>query len=216
MINRSWQRPSACAIGALVVLGLVIVAHAQDEGVKQVQELIKKSSATVKSIDETKLQIQKTMEAYNLVVATETTDRKSAYSKLQKEMETTEKKRTDVTKRADETNVVEAALVKSWSASTDAISDPALRAKSAKRLADTQARFDDIRAANRNAGELYSSFMKAMQDQVTFLGHDLNDSSVAALKPETEKLNARATALYAAIEKATAKANANIVALSPN
>lgn len=205
----------AIVAGAVVALGLATVVHAQDQGVKQVQEVIKKSNATVKSIVETKLQIQKTMDAYNLVVATGTADRKSAYSKLKKEMETTEKKRADVTKRADEANVEVDALVKSWNASTEAISDPALRAKSEQRLADSRARFADIRAANQKAGELYGSFMKTMQDHVTFLGHDLNDSAVATLKEETEKLKAQATELYTAIDEATAKANTNIAALSP-
>jgi hypothetical protein len=53
-------------------------------------------------------------------------------------------------------------------------------------------------------------FMKALQDQVTFLGHDLNPSAVASLKPEADKLNAQATELFAAIDKTTAAANSNI------
>ena len=53
---------------------------------KQVEQLIKKATATVKSIDATKVQLQKAIDAYNIVVAPETTDRKSAYSKLEKAM----------------------------------------------------------------------------------------------------------------------------------
>ena len=57
--------------------------------------------------------------------------------------------------------------------------------------------------------------MKTLQDHVTFLGHDLNDSAVASLKPEAEKVNAQAKELYAAIDQATAAANTNIAALAP-
>ncbi len=56
--------------------------------------------------------------------------------------------------------------------------------------------------------------MKSLQDQVTFLGHDLNPGAVAALKPNAEKLNAQAQELFAAIDKTTAAANDNISKLS--
>lgn len=204
----------AMATGAVTVLGLTAV-HAQDQGVKQVEQLVKKSTATVKSVEDTKAQIQKTMDAYNVVVAPETTDRKSAYSKLMKEMESTKKKRADVATRADEANAEADALFKSWSASTAAISDAGLRAKSEQRLADTRARYTDIQAANRKADALYQTFMKTLQDQVTFLGHDLNDSAVASLKPESAKLNAQAKELYAAIDQAKEAANTNIAMLTP-
>ena len=52
--------------------------------------------------------------------------------------------------------------------------------------------------------------MKALQDQVTYLGHDLNPGAVASLKPEADKLNAQAKELYSAIDKTTASANNNI------
>jgi hypothetical protein len=57
--------------------------------------------------------------------------------------------------------------------------------------------------------------MKSLADRVTFLGHDLNDESVASMKPESTKLNAQATELYAAIDKVTGALSASIAALSP-
>ena len=70
------QRSSVVLI-ALLALGTVGVA-AQDEGLKQVQALIKRANTTVGSIDDAKQQIQKTMDAYNAVLAPETTDRRGA------------------------------------------------------------------------------------------------------------------------------------------
>jgi hypothetical protein len=52
--------------------------------------------------------------------------------------------------------------------------------------------------------------MKALQDQVTYLGHDLNPGAVTSLKPEADKLNAQAKELYSAIDKTTDAANSNI------
>jgi len=215
MFDIKWGEMKARVIVMGAGLALVATAAHAQEGVKQVEQLIKKATATVKSIDETKAQIQKTMDAYNMVMAPETKDRKSAYSKLQKEMNTTERKRADISIRADEMNVEADVLFKNWSASTAAISDPALREKSEKRLADARARYADIQADGRKADSLYLTFMKTLRDHVTFLGHDLNDSAVASLKPESAKVNAQAKELFAAIDQATGAANTNIGALKP-
>jgi len=202
------------AVGIVALAGIATVA-AQGEGVKQIQLLIKKSTSAVKAVDDTKLQVQKTMDAYNLVIAPETVNRKSAYGKLQKEMEATKKKQAAIAVRGGEASAEADTLFKGWQASTSAISDESLRAKSEQRLAAAQARVTEIQGDNQRADELYATFMKALEDQVTYLGHDLNASSVASLKEESAKLNAQATELYAAIEKATNSATAAITALSP-
>ena len=59
------------------------------------------------------------------------------------------------------------------------------------------------------------AFMKALQDQVTYLGHDFNPGAVASLKP-ADKLNAQAKELYSAIDKTTAAATSNVSQLSAN
>ena len=201
---------------ALIIFGTVAVAFAQDEGVKQVQELIKKANAGVESINDTKAQLQKTMEAYNAVLAPDVKDRKDAYKKLQKEVTESEKKRAMVATRNGELNVEAGNLFKNWEASTAAIQDPELRKRSQDRLAQAKKRFSDIQANGQGAARLYTPFMKSLQDQVTYLGHDLNAGSVASLKPEADKLNAQAKELFSAIDKTTAAATSNISQLSAN
>jgi Protein of unknown function (DUF2959) len=199
---------------SLMIFGSTLVGNAQDEGVKQIQQLIKRANTGVASITEAKLQIQKTMSAYNAVLAPDVKDRRDAYKKLQKEMEASEKKRAAVLTRSNEMNAEAAKLFKSWEASTAAISSPDLRQRSDQRLTTAKQRFDEIRTTGQSAAALYPPFMKSLQDQVTFLGHDLNPTAVAALKPDAEKLNAQAQELYAAIDKTTATLNSNISRLS--
>ena len=199
---------------SLMIFGFTVVGGAQDQGVKQIQQLIKSANSGVQAITEAKLQVQKTMTAYNAVLAPDVKDRRDAYKKLQKEMETSEKKRAAVVTKSNEMNTEAAKLFKSWEGSTAAISDPDLRQRSAQRLTTAKQRFDEIRTAGQSAATLYAPFMKSLQDQVTFLGHDLNPGAVAALKPDAEKLNAQAEELYAAIDKTTAMANSNISRLS--
>jgi hypothetical protein len=197
-----------------MILAFVLVGVAQNEGVKQVSQLIKKANSEVESINDAKLQLQKTVDAYNAVLSPEVKDRRDAFKKLQKEMANAEKKRAAVLTRSDEVNVEADKLFKSWEGSTATISDPSLRERSEQRLTTAKQRFDEIRTAGQNAAALYTPFMKSMQDHVTFLGHDLNPEAVAALKPDAEKLNTQAQELYAAIDKATAAATSNISKLS--
>jgi len=195
---------------ALIIFGTIGVGSAQDEGVKQVEQLIKKANAGVESINDTKLQLQKTMEAYNAVLLPDVKDRRDAYKKLQKEVATTEKKRAMVSTRNGEMNVEAGRLFKNWEGSTAAIQDPELRQRSQQRLGQAKARYSEIETNGQGAARLYTPFMKALQDQVTYLGHDLNPGAVATLKPEADKLNAQAKELYSAIDKTTAAANNNI------
>jgi uncharacterized protein YhaN len=212
-IKREAMKARVIVMGAALAL-VATAAHAQD-GVKQVEQLIKKATATVKSIDATKAQIVKAMDAYGLVMAPETMNRKSAYAKLQKAMDGIEKNRAEIAKRADEMNAEADALFQSWSVSMAGISDPGLRAKSEKRLVDTRVRYADIEAQSRTASGLYTTFMRTLHDHVIFLGHDLNDSAVASLKQEAATLDAKAKELFVAIDQATGAANANIAALLP-
>ncbi len=196
-----------------VLVGWAGSAWAQDEGVKQVQQLVKKANSTVGAISDTKLQLQKTMAAYDSVLAPDTKDRRDAYNKLQKEMTNTEKKRAQIAQRSTEMNAQADTVFKDWEGSTAAIQNPDLRKRSEDRLGQAKERFGQIRTTGQDASELYGPFMKSLQDQVTFLGNDLNPSAVASLAPDAAKLKAQADELYAAIDKTTAAANANIAAL---
>jgi ElaB/YqjD/DUF883 family membrane-anchored ribosome-binding protein len=204
----------ATLVGIAAIVGASLTVLAQDQGVKQIEQLIKKANGQVQSITDAKLQLQKTMDAYNAVLAPDVKDRRDAYKKLQKEMSEADKKRAEVSARSTEMNAEADKLFKSWEGSTSAIQTPDLRARSEERLKRTQDRFKDLRETGKSAADLYSPMMKTLQDQVTYLGHDLNAAAATSLKPDADKLNAQAQELYAAIDKVTAAANANISKLN--
>jgi hypothetical protein len=200
---------------AAIVLSLAVAGRSQDEGVKQVEQLTKKAGATVEAIANTKVQLMKTMDVYNSLMADGATDRKGLYKKLQSEMESTEKRRSEIGVKADEMKVEADTLFKSWADSAAAISDPDLRKRSDERLAKTKASFAEIGTVGQRASELYAPVMKALQDQVTYLGHDLNPSAVASLRPNAVKLNDQAKELVKRIDDTISTANTAIGALRP-
>ena len=206
-MNHRQGRVTLIIVAAIFATQLAV--SAQDEGVKQIEQLIKKANAQIESINDAKQQLQKTMNAYNQVLDPNVKDRRDAYKKLQKEMSESEKKRAEVSARSMEMNTEADKLFKSWEGSTSGIQSPELRERSVQRLKRTQDRFSELRQTGRQAADLYAPVMKTLQDQVGYLGHDLNAGAVATLKPDADKLNAQAQELYTAIDKVTAAAAAN-------
>jgi hypothetical protein len=200
----------------LAVLALAATAGAQsDEGVKQVERLVKASGNTVKAIGDTKVQLMKTMDVYNSLFADDAKDRKKIYNRIQKEMENTDKRRAKITEESAKMNAEADTLFKDWADSAAAIENPDLRKRSEERLAATRASYEEIGTVGQKAADLYGPFMKALQDQITYLGHDLNPDAVASLKPDAAKLNERADKLIKSIDDTMTTANTNIGALRP-
>ena len=209
--GRLWR-----GVAVLAMLALAATAGAQsDEGVKQVERLVKASGNTVKAIGDTKVLLLKTMEVYNSLFADDTDNRKKVYNSIQKEMENTEKRRAKIGEEAAKMNAEADTLFKDWTNSTAAIESPDLRKRSEERLSATKASYAEIGTAAQKGGDLYGPFMKALQDQVTFLGHDLNPSAVASLKPEAATINEEASKLIQSIDDTIATTNTNIRALRP-
>ena len=130
-------------------------------------------------------------------------------------MENTEKRRAEIGLKADEMKAEADTLFKSWADSATAISDADLRKRSDERLARTKASFAEVGTTAQKAKDLYGPVMKALQDQVTYLGHDLNPSAVASLKPNAVKLNDQAKELTKRIDDTISTANTAIGALRP-
>jgi hypothetical protein len=157
----------------------------------------------------------KTMDVYNALMADEAKDRKKLYNSLQKEMENTEKRRATIGEVAATMSAEADTLFKQWTDSAAAIENADLRKKSEERLAATKASYAEIGTVGQKASDLYGPFMKDLQDQVTFLGHDLNAEAVASLKPEAAKINEAASKLIQSIDDTITTANTNIGALRP-
>jgi hypothetical protein len=204
------------ALGVVTGVAVADLARAQqDQGVKQVEALVKASGNTVQAISQTKVQLMKTMDVYNALMADDATDRKKLYRDLQKEMENTHKRRAEITTRAGAMATEAETLFKSWEVSAAAIESESLRQRSDERLKQTKASYAEIGSAGQKAAQLYDPVMKALADNVKYLGHDLNAQAVASLKPDAEKLNNEVQHLGKAIDDTITATNTKIAAIRP-
>ena len=103
-----------------------------------------------------------------------------------------------------------------WMESLDEISSESLRERSQARLNETRVRYGEILAEGRGASAMFEPVMGGLRDQVIFLGHDLNPSAIASLKPDAEKLNAQAESLLSGIERTQSKISDYIASLKPS
>jgi hypothetical protein len=183
------------------------------EGINQTEALIKKGEQTVKAVAEARLQLEKTLANYNTIVDGKAADPKDSFKELGKAVKDSEDRTADVTRRKDEMDAEATKLFASWKASTDSIGSPDLKKKSQARLEATQSSYGKIATAGKEARSEYDAFLAGLKDQITFLGHDLNPSALASLKPDAAKLNERAKAMFLKIDGVSTTATTNLDAL---
>lgn len=203
-----------CVAGSLALLS-VGIASAQDQGVKQLEKVVMRAGTAVQVIVETQLQLGKTMDAYNALMAEDAKDRKSLYKKLQSEIAATEKKRSEIRMRADEMRGESEILFQSWTDSLPAIESADLRKRSEERQAKTRAALAEVDATGKKALELYVPVMKTLQDHVAFLAHDLTNPAIASLATDAAKLNQEVQVLSKRIDDTVVAANATIANMRP-
>ncbi len=183
------------------------------EGLKRTDNLIKKAEDLVKQSVSARQQIGKTLDTYNAIFPDDVQDVRKAYKGVESEMAKSEKQREEVTKKLEEMKVEAEAYFTGWSESLQQIENPDLRNRSEARMTETRRQFDGVLDSVRVAREAYEPFMKSLKDQWTYLGHDLNATGIASLKPDAEKLNQQGKELFDKIDSAMKEANQYIESL---
>ena len=210
--------PRAAAIAAALALavgpGAVTAALAQS-GPEQTAKFTKTVENTMKSIDSTKAQLEKTLAGYNSIMDQTAKDTKDAYKGLGKDITESENKVADTKVKVDEMNAEADRHFAAWKDSNAAISDPALRQKSEARLADAQSRFQKIATAGKDTRQTFDALMVDLKNQTTFLGNDLNAGAITSLKPEAAKFNTKAKGLFGKIDGVNSMFSDYVTAMKP-
>jgi hypothetical protein len=183
------------------------------ESLKRTDKLISTAEDSVKQAAGVREEIQKTMDSYNAMFKSEETKVRDAYKNVEKGINATEKKREEAKKQIDAMKTEGDAYFASWKQSLQQITDPDLRKKSEDRMAETRKHFDGVLASVTDARAAYDPFLKSLKDQWTYLGHDLNASGLASLKPDAEKLNGQAGEVFKKIDAGIKKANDYVASL---
>jgi hypothetical protein len=211
-MNRTW--PGLCLMG-LLALASTGTAADQDQGVRQLEKVAMRADATAQAMLDTQLQLMKTMDVYNGLLAPDAKDRKGLYKKLQQELANTEKRRAEIKVRADEMRGEAEILFQSWTDSLPAIEDASLRKRSEERQGKMRAAIADIATVAQKAAELCVPVIKLLQDHVAYLAHDLNVGAITSLAHDADKANKEVQELSVRIDEAVTSAHGKIAVLRP-
>jgi len=182
--------------------------RSRTQGLKETDRFVKAGASASDAVSNAKLQTTKTLDAYNTLVTTPSTNMKGDYKKLMKSVD-------GLTDRVEGARLKIAEMQKAGDVYFNGrgetiknITDPELQDRARQRLDDSQKQFAGVLQALSEAGDSLEPFRKSLADQITFLGSDLTPSAMTALKPNADKLNAQGADLFTRTDKAIADATA--------
>jgi hypothetical protein len=168
---------------------------------------IREGRPTSQAITDGKLQLQKTLDAYNGLVTQPSKDMKGDYKRLLKAMDSMNTKVGDARQKIDAMQKNADVYFTGRAETIKNIQDASLQSQAQQRLKTNQDEFAGVLESLRDAGAALEPFRKQLADQITYLGSDLTPSAMTSLKPQAEKLNAQGTEVFAKTDQALAKAD---------
>ena len=200
------------AISGWLLLSVSVAGQAppersRTEGLQETDRFIKAGRATDAAAAAAKLEVQKTLTAYNTLVTQPSKNMKGDYKKLMKSMDSMDSKVADATTKIAAMQSAADTYFQGRGETIKNIQDPALQKQAQERLDQSKKDFASVLSSLREAGGALEPFRKQLADQITFLGSDLNPSATASLKPQAEKLNAQGTKVFNDADEAIARAN---------
>jgi len=187
--------------------------RSRTQGLKETDRFVKAGESTSQSITNGKMQVQKTLDAYNTLVTQPSKDMKGDYKKLLKSSDAMNDRVAEARQKIEAMQKTGETYFSGRAETIKNITDPALQSQAQQRLTANQKEFAGVLQSLRDAGGALEPFRKQLADQITFLGSDLTPSAMTSLKPQADKLNAQGGQVFSKTDQALANADAYFKAL---
>jgi hypothetical protein len=203
----------ACLLTPLVASAPLAQERSRTEGLRETERFIRAGEQTTAAVGTAKTEVERTLAAYNTLISNPSTDMRRDYRNLMRAVDNMNRRVTEATTRIGSMQAAADVYYRGRGLTVKSIQDPQLQGQAQQRMAQNQKDFDGVLTALREAGTALEPVRKQLNDQIIFLGSDLNPSATASLKPQAEKLNANAREVFARTDAAIARANAFFNAL---
>lgn len=157
--------------------------------------------------EETKEQFKSALEQFAAATRFRGGDLETTYKKLNSTYEDSVKKSEEVSSRIADIESVSEALFAEWKQEITQYSSTALRQDSQRKLDMTQAHYQRLITAMKQAETRIAPVLRVYKDQVMFLKHNLNARAIASLKGELGTIESDVSILIASMEKSINEAN---------
>jgi predicted RND superfamily exporter protein len=160
-----------------------------------------------------KEQFSSALEQYQAMVNTPDSELQDYYDKLNSEYEDSKEAAQEVTDRIDAVENVSEALFEEWEEEINLYSNTDLKRQSLSKMNGTKKKYNSLMKSMRQAEERMNPVLRAFQDQVLFLKHNLNARAIDSLKGELKNIETNVAQLIKDMEKSIAESNSFIEGL---
>lgn len=176
--------------------------------------LVQRVKDSKKDQEQTKQQIQTTMEQFQQLTGFQGGDLEKNYKKLNDEYERAAGQANKLHDRIQSIDQVSNDLFTEWQKEINEMGSAQLKARSTALLKDAKDRQGVYMKAMRKTEDQMTPVLGAFRDQVLFLKHNLNARAIGSLKGTSTKINADVTTLTKSIDSSMAEADRLIASLS--
>jgi uncharacterized protein YukE len=161
-----------------------------------------------------KEQFKSALQCFNELLGTSGSALQTRYDKLNSEYQKSKSKAETVHSRIADVESVSDALFKEWKGELSQYSNQEYRARDEKLLSDTRGRYDQLILAMKRAESKMEPVLKAFNDRVIFLKHNLNAQAVASLQGELASIDLNVDSLVREMETSIKEADSFISELA--
>lgn len=165
-------------------------------------------------LEEAKQQFQNALERFAELTHYDGGEMEDVYRQLKIEFDYSAAKAAAVKDRIDAVQDVAEALFTEWEDELEQYSNRSLRSSSRQKLKETQQHYGQLITAMRRAETKIEPVLRAFQDQVLFLKHNLNAQAIGSLESELLSMTSNVAGLITAMERSIGRANDFVVTLS--
>jgi len=213
-MRKSWFFLSLLLLASLVSCTSVYYKTMEKLGKEKRDILVQRIKDSKKDQEQTKQQIQTTMEKFQELTGFQGGDLEKNYKKLNDEYERAEGQANKLHDRIKSIDQVSSDLFSEWQKEIDEMRNPQLKSRSTALLKDSKDRQALYMKAMQKTEDQMKPVLAAFHDQVLFLKHNLNARAIGSLKGTSAKINADVTALTKSIDSSMAEADRLIASLS--
>ncbi|MEM8834918.1 MAG: DUF2959 family protein [Planctomycetota bacterium] len=187
-----------------------MIAAGEAVGYEKREQLVDRVESARDGQEAAKEQFADALEEFRALTGPVDEDLEEIYDRLSRSLKRSESRAKGVRDRIDNVEVVAKKLFSEWETELDQYESQALRSASEEQLGTTRAQYARLIGAMRKAESTMDPVLRALNDQVLFLKHNLNARAIASLDQELSVLEGDIADLIGEMQDSIDEANAFI------
>ena len=171
------------------------------EGQKKMSQLSEQMQSLGMALESTKAEIQKALQAHDLLVANADSNLSGNFSRYQQADDSCSQTQKQIGTLMDQISATSTAYFAGWQADLDRIDNSDLRKRSEERLELVKSRLEKVQSQVASTKAGFEPLMQVLHDHLVFLSNDLTLEAATSLAKDSGKLREHVGAIYTSIDQ---------------